>query len=39
MGKDPVCGMDIEEKDSAGISVHKGEKYYFCWLDFHSFKF
>jgi len=28
--KDPVCGMDVDEKTSAGTSVYKGKKYYFC---------
>ena len=28
--KDPVCGMDVDEKTTAGTSVYKGKKYYFC---------
>jgi Cu+-exporting ATPase len=28
--KDPVCGMEIEEKDAVGTSVYKGTTYYFC---------
>jgi Cu+-exporting ATPase len=27
---DPVCGMSIEDKEAAGMSTHKGVKYYFC---------
>ncbi|MBI3596268.1 MAG: YHS domain-containing protein [Nitrospirae bacterium] len=30
MAKDPVCGMMIDEKKSAGNSVYKGTTYYFC---------
>jgi len=30
MKKDPVCGMQIEEKDAAGQSDFEGETYYFC---------
>ncbi len=30
MTKDPVCGMQIEEKQAAGKSEHKGETFYFC---------
>jgi Cu+-exporting ATPase len=30
MVKDPVCGMDIEEKDAAGTSAYEGRTYYFC---------
>lgn len=28
--KDPVCGMEIEEKSAAGTHEHKGQLYYFC---------
>ncbi len=28
--KDPVCGMQIEEADSAGQTDHEGTTYYFC---------
>ncbi|MDA8239331.1 MAG: heavy metal translocating P-type ATPase [Nitrospiraceae bacterium] len=28
--KDPVCGMQIEDKEAAGTSTYKGETYYFC---------
>ena len=30
MAKDPVCGMDVEEKTAASKSVHEGQTYYFC---------
>lgn len=28
--KDPVCGMDIDERKAAGTSVYKGKAHYFC---------
>ncbi len=28
--KDPVCGMMVDEKRSAGTSVYQGKTYYFC---------
>jgi Cu+-exporting ATPase len=30
MAKDPVCGMDVDEKNAAGKSEHAGVTYYFC---------
>jgi len=27
---DPVCGMEVEEKEAAGSSTYKGVVYYFC---------
>jgi len=30
MAKDPVCGMEVDEKTAAGKSEHKGKTYYFC---------
>ncbi len=30
MAKDPVCGMDVDEKTAAGQSDYQGQKYYFC---------
>jgi YHS domain-containing protein len=30
VAKDPVCGMDVDEKKAAATSVYKGETYYFC---------
>lgn len=30
MVKDPVCGMEIDEKKAQFSFVKNGEKYYFC---------
>lgn len=30
MTKDPVCGMDVDEKSATNKSVYKGQTYYFC---------
>ena len=30
MAKDPVCGMQVDEKKSAASSVYHGTTYYFC---------
>ena len=30
MAKDPVCGMNVDEKKAAGTVSHKGKAYYFC---------
>jgi YHS domain-containing protein len=30
MAKDPVCGMNVDEKKAAGTVSHKGKVYYFC---------
>lgn len=30
MVKDPVCGMQVDEKKAAGSSLYKGQTYYFC---------
>jgi Cu+-exporting ATPase len=30
MTKDPVCGMQIKEKEADGKSEYKGKTYYFC---------
>lgn len=30
MAKDPVCGMEIDEKNAAGSSTFGGKVYYFC---------
>ncbi len=30
MAKDPVCGMQVEEKKATATSVYKGATYYFC---------
>ncbi len=30
MAKDPVCGMQVDEKKAAATSNYKGKTYYFC---------
>ena len=30
MAKDPVCGMDVEEKTAQWKTEYKGQTYYFC---------
>ncbi len=30
MAKDPVCGMQVDEKTAAGKSEYQGQTYYFC---------
>ena len=30
MAKDPVCGMEVDEKKAAGKSEYQGKTYYFC---------
>jgi Cu+-exporting ATPase len=30
MQTDPVCGMEVEEKQAAATSTYKGKTYYFC---------
>jgi len=30
MAKDPVCGMDVDEKKAKATSEYKGKTYYFC---------
>lgn len=32
MTKDPVCGMEVDEKKAAGKSEYNGQTYYFCSL-------
>lgn len=32
MAKDPVCGMDVDEKTTTLKSEYKGQTYYFCGL-------
>ncbi len=32
MAKDPVCGMDVDEKSAPAKSEHMGKTYYFCAL-------
>ncbi len=39
MVRDPVCGMDLDEKKAVGKSEYDGQVYYFCtanckrWFD------
>lgn len=30
MAKDPVCGMDVNEKTAKHKTTYKGKTYYFC---------
>lgn len=30
MAKDPVCGMEFDEKKATVSSTYKGKTYYFC---------
>lgn len=30
MAQDPVCGMEVNEKEAVASSLYKGRKYYFC---------
>ena len=30
MAKDPICGMDVDEKTAKFKSEYKGKTYYFC---------
>jgi len=30
MAKDPVCGMDVNEKNAKHKTTYKGKTYYFC---------
>lgn len=30
MTKDPVCRMEVDEKNAAATSEHRGKTYYFC---------
>ena len=30
IAKDPVCGMEVDEKKAAAKAEHKGKTYYFC---------
>ncbi|MCL5074661.1 MAG: YHS domain-containing protein [Chloroflexi bacterium] len=30
MAKDPVCGMEVDEKTAPAKSEHMGKTYYFC---------
>lgn len=33
MAKDPVCGMNVDEKNAKGTSVYKGSTIYFCSIN------
>jgi YHS domain-containing protein len=30
MAKDPVCGMNVDEKKAAATAAYGGKTYYFC---------
>jgi YHS domain-containing protein len=30
MAKDPICGMDVDEKTAQYTTTYKGKTYYFC---------
>lgn len=30
MAKDPVCGMDVDERQAVATSDYNGRTYYFC---------
>jgi Cu+-exporting ATPase len=30
MAKDPVCGMDVDERKAAAMLVYEGKAYFFC---------
>ncbi len=30
MAKDPVCGMEVDEKKAAATVTYQGRTYYFC---------
>ncbi len=30
MAKDPVCGMEVDEKKAVARFVYEGQTYYFC---------
>lgn len=30
MAKDPICGMDVDEKKPAATAAWQGKTYYFC---------
>lgn len=30
MAKDPVCGMEVDEKKAAATATYQGKTYYFC---------
>ena len=32
MAIDPICKMEVDEKNAEWVSEYKGKKYYFCTL-------
>ena len=36
MALDPVCGNEVDEKSAEGLSVFRGELYYFCCSGCHN---
>ncbi len=36
MAKDPVCGMQVEERQAEATAQHKGQTFYFCSEDCKS---
>ena len=30
MAKDPVCGMQVDERNAAGKAEYQGKRFYFC---------
>jgi len=30
MSKDPVCGMEVDERSAAATAQYQGKTYYFC---------
>jgi YHS domain-containing protein len=30
MARDPVCGMEVDEREAEAQSRHQGQTYYFC---------
>lgn len=30
MAKDPICGMEVDPQNAAGMSTHEGMTFYFC---------
>jgi len=30
MAKDPVCGMEVDEKKTTNTATHQDQTYYFC---------
>jgi len=36
MVKDPVCGMQVDERQARATAEHKGQTFYFCSQDCKS---